>query len=98
MLFRSYYKALQRNTTGLSLYDLLHRAPVFMHYHKPSDTWDKINAPEAAKLLDFIDDIALKIDSASQRIAFVTVKEDQPAILVKSKKCLLARSNVDKLN
>jgi Zn-dependent M28 family amino/carboxypeptidase len=47
-------------------------------YHKPSDTWDKINAPDAAKLLDFIDDVALKIDSASDRVAFVTVKEEQP--------------------
>ena len=47
-------------------------------YHKPSDTWDKINAPDAAKLLDFIDDVALKIDSAPERVAFVTVKEDQP--------------------
>jgi peptidase M28-like protein/PDZ domain-containing protein/PA domain-containing protein len=48
-------------------------------YHKPSDTWDKINAPDAAKLLDFIEDVALKIDSASERVAFVTVKEDQPS-------------------
>ncbi len=47
-------------------------------YHKPSDTWDKINAPDAAKLLDFIDDVTLKIDSASERAAFVTVKEDEP--------------------
>ena len=47
-------------------------------YHKPSDTWDKINAPDAAKLLDFIDDVALRIDSATERVAFVTVKEDQP--------------------
>jgi hypothetical protein len=47
-------------------------------YHKPSDTWDKINAPDAAKLLDFIDNVALKIDSASDRVAFVTVKEEQP--------------------
>jgi len=47
-------------------------------YHKPSDTWDKINAPDAAKLLDFIDDVALKIDSATERVAFVTLKEDQP--------------------
>ena len=47
-------------------------------YHKPSDTWDKINAPDAAKLLDFIDDVALKIDSANERVAFVTVKEEQP--------------------
>jgi hypothetical protein len=48
-------------------------------YHKPSDTWDKINAPDAAKLLDFIDDVAVKIDSANERVAFVTVKEEQPA-------------------
>jgi membrane-associated protease RseP (regulator of RpoE activity) len=41
-------------------------------YHKPSDTWDKIDAPDAAKLLDFIDDVALKIDSANERVAFVT--------------------------
>ena len=47
-------------------------------YHKPSDTWDKINAPDAAKLLDFIGDIALKIDSSDERMAFVTVKDDQP--------------------
>jgi peptidase M28-like protein/PDZ domain-containing protein/PA domain-containing protein len=47
-------------------------------YHKPSDTWDKIDAPDAAKLLDFIEDVALKIDSADQRVAFVEVKEDQP--------------------
>ena len=47
-------------------------------YHKPSDTWEKIDAPDAAKLLDFIDDVALKIDSASQRVAFVSVQEDQP--------------------
>ena len=48
-------------------------------YHKPSDTWDKIIAPDAAKLLDFIEDVALKIDSASQRVAFVTVKDDRSA-------------------
>jgi hypothetical protein len=48
-------------------------------YHKPSDTWDKINAPSAARLLDFIDDVALKIDDAPQRVAFVTVVEDRSA-------------------
>lgn len=47
-------------------------------YHKPSDTWDKINAPDAAKLLDFIEDVALKVDSEKNRVAFVTVKEDEP--------------------
>lgn len=46
-------------------------------YHKPSDTADKINAPDAAKLLDFIDDVALKIDSANQRVAYVQVNENR---------------------
>jgi hypothetical protein len=48
-------------------------------YHKPSDTWDKINAPDAARLLVFIEDIALKLDSAPERVAFVTVVEDHSA-------------------
>jgi hypothetical protein len=47
-------------------------------YHKPSDTWDKIDAPDAAKLLDFVDDVALKLDSEPRRVAFVTVNEDRP--------------------
>jgi hypothetical protein len=48
-------------------------------YHKPSDTWDKINAPDAAKLLDFIDDVAMKVDTEKERVVFVTVKEEQPS-------------------
>jgi aminopeptidase YwaD len=48
-------------------------------YHKASDTWDKIDAPDAAKLLDFIEDVALKIDTANQRVAFVTVPEEHPS-------------------
>jgi aminopeptidase YwaD len=48
-------------------------------YHKPSDTWDKIDAPDAAKLLDFIEDIALKIDADNQRVAFVAVPEEHPS-------------------
>jgi aminopeptidase YwaD len=48
-------------------------------YHKPSDTWDKINAPAAARLLDFIDEVALNLDSAPERVAFVTVVEDKSA-------------------
>jgi aminopeptidase YwaD len=48
-------------------------------YHKPSDTWEKIDAPDAAKLLDFVEDVALKLDSAAERTAFVTVTEDEQA-------------------
>jgi len=39
----------------------------------------KNQAPSAAHLLDFIDDVALKIDSSSERTAFVTLVEDQSA-------------------
>jgi aminopeptidase YwaD len=42
-------------------------------YHKPSDTWDKINAPAAAHLLDVISDIAFKLDTATERPEFVQV-------------------------
>ena len=48
-------------------------------YHKPSDTWEKINAAGAVRLLDLVADVAQKIASAPERPAFVTVAEDRPA-------------------
>ena len=45
-------------------------------YHKPSDTWGKINATDAARLLGFVDDIAVQLDAEQQRTAFVTVVDD----------------------
>jgi hypothetical protein len=42
-------------------------------YHKPSDTWDKINAPDAARLLDVIAKVTLELDDAAKRPQFVTV-------------------------
>ncbi len=47
-------------------------------YHKPSDTWDKINAPDAARLLDFIAGVISQIDTAPERPKFVTVAADDP--------------------
>src|SRR5271165_6689433 len=47
-------------------------------YHKPSDTWDKINAPSAAQLLDMVSDVALQLDSSPAPPVFVTVAEDRP--------------------
>ncbi len=47
-------------------------------YHKPSDTWDKINAPSAAQLLNLVGDVALQLASAPSPPAFVTVVEDKP--------------------
>ena len=47
-------------------------------YHKPSDTWDKINAPSAARLVDLVGDAAQQLATAPEAPAFV-VTEDKPA-------------------
>jgi hypothetical protein len=46
-------------------------------YHKPSDTWDKINADAAAKLLGLISDVGIQIADAPERQAFLTVAEEK---------------------
>ncbi|MGA2687130.1 MAG: M28 family peptidase, partial [Candidatus Korobacteraceae bacterium] len=47
-------------------------------YHKPSDTWDKINAPSAAQMLNMVADVMLQLANAPQPPAFITVAEDKP--------------------
>ena len=47
-------------------------------YHKPSDTWDKIDAPVAAKLLDLVSDIALKLTSDAERPLYVRIEPPSP--------------------
>lgn len=47
-------------------------------YHKPSDTWDKINAPDAARLLDFVGGVITQIDTAAARPQFITVAAEDP--------------------
>ncbi len=42
-------------------------------YHKPSDTWDKINAPDAAKLLTFVASLATHLSDAPDRPVYVKV-------------------------
>ena len=44
-------------------------------YHKPSDTWDKIDAPDAAKLLDMIAEVGSTLREEAERPQFVRVKE-----------------------
>ena len=44
-------------------------------YHKPSDTWDKIDAPDAAKLLQMIAEVCEDLREAPDRPLFVRVKE-----------------------
>ena len=48
-------------------------------YHKPSDTWDKINSPSAARLLDMIGNVAVQLAEAPDPPAFQVVAEDRPS-------------------
>jgi hypothetical protein len=48
-------------------------------YHKPSDTWDKINAPSAVRLLDLVEDVAVQLANTDQPPAFQTVVEEKSA-------------------
>jgi hypothetical protein len=47
-------------------------------YHKPSDTWDKINAPSAARLLDMVGNVAVQLANAPEAPTFQVVAEDKP--------------------
>jgi hypothetical protein len=47
-------------------------------YHKPSDTWDKIDAPAAVRLLDLVADVMDHLRDAPARPQFVRVAEIQP--------------------
>ncbi len=44
-------------------------------YHKPSDTWDKIDAPDAVEVLQLVADIADRIDEQADRPRFIRVGE-----------------------
>jgi S1-C subfamily serine protease len=46
-------------------------------YHKPSDTWDKIDAPDAAKLLDLIAEVGTTLREEAERPLYVRVKEPE---------------------
>jgi hypothetical protein len=45
-------------------------------YHKPSDTWEKINAPDAARLVDVVARVTLALNSAEEPPTFVAVAEE----------------------
>ncbi len=47
-------------------------------YHKPSDTWDKIDAPDAVRLLTLVADVTGHLIDNSPRPQFVRVAEAQP--------------------
>jgi hypothetical protein len=47
-------------------------------YHKPSDTWDKINAPDAVRVLDLVADVTGHLIDGSPRPQFVRAVDTQP--------------------
>ena len=47
-------------------------------YHKPSDTWDKINGQSAARLLDMVESVAVQLANTDQPPAFQVVAEEKP--------------------
>jgi hypothetical protein len=47
-------------------------------YHKPSDTWDKIDAKAAVRVVDLVAETGVHIDELAAKPAFVTVAENHP--------------------
>ncbi len=47
-------------------------------YHKPSDTWEKIDPESAARLLDLVGATAEQLADADDRPTFIVVAEDRP--------------------
>lgn len=48
-------------------------------YHKPSDTWEKINSEAAVRVLDLVANVSQQLASAPERPSFITVVENRPA-------------------
>jgi Zn-dependent M28 family amino/carboxypeptidase len=47
-------------------------------YHKPSDTWDKINPDSAAQLLNIVARATVELATDAEKPAFLTVVENNP--------------------
>ena len=47
-------------------------------YHKPSDTWDKINGTSASRLLDMVERVSVQLANTDQPPAFQVVAEEKP--------------------
>jgi len=48
-------------------------------YHKPSDTWDKINAASATQLLNLVSKVSIELADAREKPKFVAVVENPHA-------------------
>jgi len=52
---------------------------VHTDYHRPTDTWDKINARSAVQLLDLVSKFSIELADAEQKPGFVAVAENPHA-------------------
>ena len=48
-------------------------------YHKPSDTWDKIDPESASRLLSVVGTTGVELADAEERPSFIVVADDRPA-------------------
>jgi aminopeptidase YwaD len=46
-------------------------------YHRPSDDWEKINAPGEVKVLDLVYDLIVTLDNRTQKPDYVKAKEEE---------------------
>lgn len=53
-------------------------------YHRPSDTWDKIDAPDAVKVLRLVADVMSELASAPDRPKYVRVAEPHSSLAASS--------------
>src|SRR5206468_2557358 len=51
-------------------------------YHRPSDTWEKINAEGEARLLDLVAEVAERITALPQRPAYARDDSGEPSMPV----------------
>jgi aminopeptidase YwaD len=47
-------------------------------YHKPSDTWDKIDSVDAVQVLQLVAEVAMRIDNDAERPQFLRVEPANP--------------------
>src|SRR4029453_7747080 len=53
-------------------------------YHKPSDTWDKINAASASQLLNLVSRVSVELVEAAEKPEFVALVENPHAGAISS--------------
>jgi hypothetical protein len=58
---------------GKSIPSLFFFSGLHGDYHKPSDTWEKVNAPASARVVDMIHDIARELIESGTRPQYVKV-------------------------